>query len=132
AIPPDERFHYGTVQLFAQNGWLPFIHNQLGHYNLGEVAHTPYFLYGYILSIPYHFLNHVNGSIYILRLLNIALGAASLYVAYRLFSKLGLPQAVRNLSIFMMANTLMFVFLSASVSYDNLFIFIVLSGLTLI
>ena len=121
-ISPDETYHYSLIQLFEKNGWLPFIHNQSGFYQLGEVRHLPFFLYNYLLSIPFHFFSGYHHSLILLRIINIGFGIASLYFVSKIAARLGASPLVKNLSLFMFANTLMFVFLAGMLNYDNLFI----------
>lgn len=121
-ISPDESYHYGLIQLFAHNGWLPFIHNQAGYYWLGEVVHSPFILYHYLFSLPYHLFSGSSHALEILRLLNVPLAALSFFLANRLSQELKLSPLAKNLSLFMLANTLMFVFLSGMLNYDNLLI----------
>lgn len=121
-IPPDETYHFSLITLFEKSGWLPFIHDQTGYYSLGEVYHVPFFLYHYLLSLPFHFFSHSSHSVEILRLVNILLATWSLTLIVKLAGKLKVSRFVTNLSIFMLVNTLMFVFLAASVNYDNLLI----------
>jgi len=121
-ISPDENYHFHLIKLFANNGWLPFIHNQYGVYSLGEVVHTPFFLYHYLLSLPFHLFGGSSHAVEILRLFNVALGAISFYLIIKLASGLKVSPLVRNLSLFMLTNTLMYVFLTGSINYDNLLI----------
>lgn len=131
AIPPDERYHFNLIKLFDQSGWLPILHDQSGYYFLSEVVRSPFTLYHYLLSLPAHFFINLPHNLFGLRLFNIGLGVISLYLTARLADRLRLPAAAKNLSLFMLANTLMFLFLSASVSYDNLLIPLALVSLVL-
>ncbi len=131
-LPPDEVYHYNFIQLFTENGWLPFLKGQEGYYHLGEVVKTPFFLYHYLLSIPNHLFIQTGHSVLLLRLTNVLLGVASLYLAYRIAVNAKLSKLAVNLSVFMFANTIMFVFLSASINYDNLFLALSLSCLLLV
>lgn len=126
-VPPDEDYHLGLIRLFTHNGWLPFIHDQAGSYYLGEVQHTPFFIYEYILSLPNHFLGEGQVSVLVLRLLNVMMAAGSLWVMYKIALKLKISAAARNLAVFLLSTTLMFVFLSSSINYDNLLILLSLS-----
>lgn len=131
-VAPDEPYHYNLVHLFARNGWLPFIHNQSGYYSLGEIKHSPFILYEYLLSLPYHLFASSSHRLEILRLISVALGVLAFYLANKLAGRLKLSPAVKNLSLFMLINTLMFTFLASSVNYDNLLIPLSLAGLILI
>ncbi|HVX58687.1 MAG TPA: hypothetical protein VG964_03035 [Candidatus Saccharimonadales bacterium] len=121
-VSPDEKYHLQLIRLFTHNGWLPFIHDQTGNYSLGEVVHTPFFIYQYFLSLPNHFFGTGSLSLYLLRFINILLGLGSLWLTYRLAEKLKLAPAARNIAVFLLANTLMFVFLFSAISYDNLLV----------
>lgn len=126
-IPPDERIHLGYAQLFVNNGWLPAIHDQSGFYWLGEVKQNPFFLYHYLMSLPLHLFAHSSHAVILLRFINIAFAILSLFVIVRISNLLGFSKLVRNLSLFMLCNTLMFVFLSSSINYDNLFTLVALT-----
>lgn len=121
-IPPDENYHIGFIKLFTQSGWSPFLTNQEGYYSLGSVAKEPFFLYHYFLSLPSHFFANSVYAIYILRVINVMMGTISLLIIHKTAIALRVSPLVKNLSLFMMGNTLMYIFLSASVNYDNLFI----------
>jgi len=121
-IPPDEKYHLHLMELLVQNGWSPFIHDQAGYYFLGEVTRTPFILYHYLLSLPMHLFGNFAYDFMILRFVNIGLAFWSFYLVIKIANLIGMSKLVRNLGLFMLANTLMFVFLSASISYDNLFI----------
>lgn len=121
-ISPDEHYHYGYIQAFADNGFSPFFGKQEKYFKLGQIQHNPYFLYHYFMSIPYHLFQGQSDSFRILRLLNLPLGCGSLYVTYLLGRELGIKPLAVNVAIFVTSNTLMFVFLSSSINYDNLMI----------
>ncbi len=129
-VPPDETYHFNLIQLFTKNGWLPFIHNQNGYYSLGEVTRSPFFLYHYFLSLPNHLFIHLN-SLLLLRVTNICLSLVSIFLVYKIAKYLKFSNFVTNLSIFILVNTLMFSFISGSVSYDNLFIALSMAGVLL-
>lgn len=131
-VPPDEAYHYEFIQLFTKSGWSPFLENQIGYNSLGEAVETPFFMYHYLLSIPNHFFGDGDLSILMLRLVNILLGLCSLILIYKIAKLLKMSSYFVNISIFMAANTIMFIFISASVSYDNLFILVSLFSIFLI
>lgn len=131
-LPPDETYHYNFIQLFAQHFPSPFLSNQGSYNSLIESVHNPFFLYHYLLSWPYFFIKSWHDSYIILRLVNVALSAASLFLIYRISYKAKVSPLVRNLTVFMFANTLMFVFMSGVVNYDSLFILLSLTGVNLL
>lgn len=124
-IPPDENWHIGLIRLYTRDGIDPYIQNQEGYYFLGEVIRNTSFLYHYLLSFILRLADTLGlneASIFLLRFINVGIGFLTLLVLWKLIDALRLPKLVRNLIIFMMSNTLMFVFLSASINYDNLLI----------
>ncbi len=121
-IAPDEIYHYDFIELFSSKGWSPFLRDQENYYSLGSVIRTPFYLYHYLLSLPFHFFGGTSHDYIILRMINIAMGCCSLYIIFAISNALSIKPLARNISIFMLSNTLMFVFLSASINYDNLFI----------
>mgnify|MGYP003387780662 CR=1 FL=1 len=125
-LPPDETYHYDFIKLFTDSGWLPFLSSQDGHYVLGEAVKTPFFIYHYLFSLPNHFLGDGDFAIIFLRMLNVILGLGSLYLLYKIAKFVKLSDFAANLVIFLSASTLMFVFISGSISYDNLFILVTL------
>lgn len=127
-IPPDENYHFDFIRLFTENGWSPILNDQEGYYVLGEAVKTPFFFYHYILSIPFHLIGSLEERVTILRILNIGLGVGSLYVTYLIGKVAKVSELARNVALFMLSNTLMFVFLSASINYDGLFIFLTLTS----
>jgi hypothetical protein len=129
-IPPDENYHISFIRLYAERSLDPWLSSQNGFYELGEVVKTPFFLYHYLLSLPFRLFSSWEYAVFILRFVNILLGFLSLNLVVRIGRFLKLSPLVINTSLFMMSNTIMFVFLSASVNYDNLFI--VLSLLTVL
>ncbi|MBI4034519.1 glycosyltransferase family 39 protein [Candidatus Saccharibacteria bacterium] len=131
-LPPDETYHYNFIQLFAGNGWLPGLADQDGYYLLGEAVKTPFFLYHYLLSLPTHLFNLTGYDIYLLRLVNVVFGILTLLVVYKIARLLKLSKFVTNLSLFMLANTLMFVFINSAINYDSLFNLLSLTAIWLL
>jgi hypothetical protein len=130
-LPPDETYHYNFIQLFAQHTPSPFLPDQGNFVRLSESVRNPFFIYHYLLSFPYLLIQGWDHAYLLLRGLNIGLGVGSLYFTYRIANLLKVSALVRNLSIFMLANTLMFVFLAGSINYDNLFILVSLATIFL-
>jgi hypothetical protein len=131
-LPPDEHYHYELISFFSDNNFSPFLNSQSSVPVLKEVIHTPFILYHYLLSIPYVLIRNLPGELIILRLFSVALGIGSLFLVVKIANQVGLSKLVRNISIFMLANTLMFVLVFASVSYDSLFIFLSLLAILLL
>lgn len=131
-LPPDETYHYTYIQLFAQHSPSPFLPDQNGYNVIIEAVRNPFFLYHYLFSFPYLLFKHLPDSYIYLRLINVVLGGGSLWLVYKIASLIRVSALVRNLSIFMLSSTLMFVFLSASINYDNLSILLSLASVYLL
>lgn len=125
-LPPDENYHFAYIRLFASRFPSPFITNQPGYDVVLEGARNPFFLYHYLLSFPYLLVKNWTYGYIFLRIINIGISFGSLFVVKQIADKLKLSKLVRNISLFMLCNTLMFVFISGSITYDNLFILICL------
>lgn len=130
---PDAATHLSKIKLFARDGLDPLIKNQEGFYFVGEMIRRPDTLYHYLMSLVYRvspFLENSNvapgltsentGTVLMLRFTNIFLVLGGLVLFYLLMKRLGLPVIVRNLSLFMMVNTMMFIFVASSINYDNM------------
>ncbi len=131
-LPPDENYHVAFIGLFTEINFSPIVANQTDYLALGEVVRTPFFLYHYLLSPIYAVLGGGEQAVVVLRILNVLIGVSSLYLVYKIAGELKLSKLVRNLSIFMLSGTLMFAFIAASVTYDNLFIFLSLAAILLL
>lgn len=132
-IVPDAGAHLGRIRLFARDGIDPFIQNQKGFHFLGDMVRNPDTLYHYLFSLVYRVSpfedadalgnqlpSDDTATILLFKFLNIALVLGGLVMFYKLMKQLGLPALVRNLSLFMMTNALMFIFLSGGINYDNM------------
>lgn len=116
-VPPDEITHFGLVKIFSKTLSLPG--NSAETYEYGLVTNVPwlyYWLMGRLLPL------NVFGvpELLFLRIFNVVLAFATVIFAWRtllLLTKERLPQFLLLVAI---TNTLMFTFLSAAVSYDNL------------
>jgi hypothetical protein len=127
-LPPDETYHFTYIKLFAEQSPSPILASQGNYFILLEAIKNPFFLYHYLLSFPYLIFNLLPGPYIFLRFINVGLGIASLYMVYIIANQMKISKLARNLSLFMLSNTLMFVFIFSAVSYDTLFIFLSLAG----
>lgn len=120
-ISPDEHYHFGLIQLFANNGHIPppFLTQSSG-FVLGDVEHLTSFLYHYLLSfIPLGGSITLQGYV-ILRLTNLLFPMLTLYFFMKSVLLLTKDKKTTILAAFILITTSMFVFLSSSISYDNL------------
>ncbi len=133
-VGPDEIYHHDFIKYYGANSADPFITSQTYAYYLGELTREPAYLYHYLLSFPYRIADFLGiNTVVFLRFINIFFGLLSLIVLNRLALTLKLGNYIRFASLLFIANIPMFLFLSSSINYDNLIIFLsVLSLLLLI
>jgi hypothetical protein len=116
-IPPDEVTHFGVCKIFSKAFLLPG--NSPDSYQYGLVTNIPwlyYWIMGKLLVLNIFGMS----DIVFLRILNIPIAFATVYYVWRLVRLLSEDRLTEVLVVVAMTNTLMFSFLSASVSYDNL------------
>jgi len=116
-IPPDEVTHFGVSSIFSQVFLLP--DNSTASYQYGLVTNIPW-LYYWIMGKLLHFNFFGVSDLVFLRILNIPFAFVTVYFVRRLATLFTDDIIVRLLVVVAMTNTLMFSFVSASVSYDNL------------
>jgi hypothetical protein len=116
-IVPDETTHFGKCLIFAKSLWLP--DDSPETYHLGLIGHTAnlyYFLMGKLLVVNFTPLS----DLLFLRLINVLMGVATVWLAQRWVRLFNLGKLAELLFLIMLTNTLMFTFLTAGVSRDNL------------
>lgn len=120
SIIPDEPYHLSLSQQFSTTWGIP--PNTPATY---AIKHSPFFYYwinGRVLNI----LNIIIPSpstwkqIVVLRLLSVAYSIGTLIFCYLLSKEIVKNRWWQLMAVFMYSNTLMFVFLSGGVNYDNL------------
>jgi hypothetical protein len=116
-VPPDEVTHFGACTVFSKAFLLP--ENSPGSYQFGLVTNIPW-LYYWIMGKLLHLNFFGMSDLVFLRLLNIPIAFATVYFVRRLVRLLTEDRLTELLVVVAMTNTLMFSFLSATVSYDNL------------
>ena len=117
SVPPDEATHFGICQTFARVLLLP--DNSPGTYQYGLVTNIPW-LYYWIMGKLLHLNFFGISDLVFLRLVNIPMAFATIYFVWRTLRFLTDDRLTQILLIVAMTNTMMFTFLSAFVSYDNL------------
>lgn len=115
-VPPDERYHKTFIELYREKRGIFFSGEQPGFEWLGEASRSTSYLYHFLLSA----ISNVSDSLLVLRLLNVAMVTVALYFVYKIFQELKISKLAAGLGIFMLANTLMLIFLAGSLNYDNL------------
>jgi len=117
SVPPDEATHFGVCTIFSKAFLLP--ENSPESYQYGLVTNIPW-LYYWIMGKLLHLNFFGLSDLVFLRILNIPIAFATVYYVRRLVRLLTEDRLTEVLVVVAMTNTLMFSFLSASVSYDNL------------
>lgn len=118
-LAPDENYHVRVSQYHSES-INPFIKNKAERSLDGNVETIP-FLYHYINGMLLHLNPGIDDTIY-LRLFNPVLGACSLFILYKIAQELTGKKNIAIATVFLYANTLMIIFLSSAVNYDNLII----------
>lgn len=116
-VPPDEHTHFELCKIFSKVFFLP--QNSPETYEYGLVTNIPWLYYW---SMGKLLMLNIFGmpDLLFLRLLNIPFAFATVYFAWRMLRLVTDDGLSQVLLIVAMTNTLMFTFLSAFVSYDNL------------
>lgn len=122
----DEDFHFGLIQLHAQQ-WLPFFTSQPPQADqYGAIVRDPSYLYHFLMSLPYRLLTLITkdqvAQIISLRLINIAMAVISLILTRKLLLRLGASRALTHTSLLLFILVPIVPFLAAHINYDNLFI----------
>jgi len=116
-IPPDEVTHLGVAKIFSKVLLLP--ENSAETFQHGLVTNISWLYYwvmGKLLPLNVFGMS----DLLFLRLFNIPFAFGTVYFSWRLLRLLTDDRLTQLLLVVVMTNTLMFSFLSASVSYDNL------------
>ena len=115
-VPPDEITHLALSRIFTGFS-LP--ENNSDTFQYGLVTNIPWLYYWFMGKLlPLNVLGL--SDLFFLRLVNIVLALGTIYYTCRLARLLTHDNLTHMLLFLAMTNTLMFSFLSASVSYDNL------------
>ena len=117
SIPPDEVAHLGLVLAFS-HAWLPPADSPATH-PFGLVTTVPTLYYVVMGKLVWLNVFGVSPLLFA-RLANVGLGLLTVAVAWRAVRLVSGDPRVRVLFLVMVTNLPMFVFLSGSVSYDNL------------
>lgn len=116
-VPPDEVTHFGACKMFSKVFLLP--ENSPDSYQYGLVTNIPWLYYWIMGKLLVLNIFGMSDLVY-LRILNIPIAFATVYYVRRLVQLLTEDRLTEILVVVAMTNTLMFTFLSASISYDNL------------
>lgn len=123
-LPFDEYYHYGIITIYSHQ-WSPFIHSQpLDAGLFGDITRMPSYVYHYLMSFPYRFLDiFINGErslIVSLRLMNVAMMVGGMVLFRKLLVREGITTRVVHLAIIAFAFTPIITLLAAHINYDNM------------
>lgn len=125
-VPSDEEFHYLLTKYHAERPITagPIINDQNDNFILGDIQRLPSYLYHYITSFYLRgvmaFTSSQETQVFMLRLVNVALGVMALLMLVSVFKRINKSQLTINLTIAWLTFTGMFVWVFAGLSYDNL------------
>lgn len=127
----DENYHIGLIQLHATQ-WLPFFTEHIPGAELyGAIARDPSYLYHFVFSLPYRMLNNLGLSleaiVIVLRVCNIAIFVAGLYVYRKVLDELGIARRMMHVVLLFFVLTPIMPLLAAQINYDN--VIFLLTGL---
>lgn len=122
----DENFHFGLIKIYSHY-WLPFFSRQpKGSDPYGELIHLPSYLYEYLMSFPFRFIElFIHKQIIqviILRFLNIAMMAYALVLFKKILLRVGSSNSMSNLLLLFFILIPIVPQLAAQVNYDNMMI----------
>lgn len=120
----DEYYHLGTIQAYAKV-WLPWsVQQPSGPAAVGAIPADGSYLYHYLMSFPYRILTSITSSeitqIIVLRLIDVAIVLAGLYVFRRLLLWLGMPRSAAHGLLWIITFIPVTPFLAGQLTYDAL------------
>jgi uncharacterized membrane protein len=128
SIPSDEDYHYESIKYYADQPIAtgPFTNNQSPDTikAVNNIDRNPKYLYHYLLSFPQRVFDSVgmgeDMQILFFRLLSVVFALLSLLVLKKIFDELTQDRLAKNIAMTALVLTGMFVWLAASINYDNL------------
>lgn len=125
----DERHHFRAIEVYSRQ-FSPFIETQPSDtHDLGDLTRNGSYLYHYLMSFPYRFIELFTESIFVkvvfLRFINIAIFATVLIFLRKLIRELRFSNLIANISVFTFASFPVTSFLAATINYDSLFMLLV-------
>jgi len=122
-ISSDSYYHLRVAQTYSKTLGIP--ENTPETYQWRDITRVPYlphWINGRIINLNDSFLKL--DEVFVLRFFNIFCALGTLVFVYLTSKKLIKNKWGQILPVFLLSNTLMFVFLSSSINYDNLTIFL--------
>ena len=116
-VSPDSYYHLRVSQAYSTTLGIP--QNTPQTYKWRDITRIPY-LYFWINGRILNINNGVIDEVVLLRIINVIYSLGTVYVMYLLSKEIFKDKWKRVLPVFFLTHTLMFVFLSSSINYDNL------------
>ncbi len=116
-LSPDSYYHLKVSEAYSTTIGRPL--NTPDTYQWRDITRISY-LYFWINGRVLNINNGVINEVIFLRVLNVIYSIGTVFVTYQLSKEIFKNRWKRLLPIFFLTNTLMFVFLSSSINYDNL------------
>ena len=116
-VSPDSYYHLRVSQAYSTTLGIP--QNTPQTYQWRDITRIPY-LYFWINGRILNINNGVIDEVVLLRIINVIYSLGTVYVMYLLSKEIFKDKWKRVLPVFFLTHTLMFVFLSSSINYDNL------------
>lgn len=120
----DERFHLGAIDYFAHQ-LSPIALSQDPRYDTyGNMAFGSASLYHYLMGLPYRLIlnltDNIAEQVVLMRAVNVLLAASGLILFAKLLRSMGISKAITNLTILFFSIIPVFIYVAATVSYDNM------------
>lgn len=116
-ISPDSFYHLDISKVYSTTLGIPENTPDTYKYrDITRIAYLYFWINGRVLDINNGFINEV----LLLRIVNIIYSLGTVFTTYLLSKEILKGKWKRLLPIFLLTSTLMFVFLSSSINYDNL------------
>jgi len=118
-VSPDSWYHLRVSQEFSKSFGMPT--NSVDTYQWRDIEHLPYLYFwvnGRILNLNDVTFNF--NQVILLRVFNALYSFGTLVGVYLLSKEFFKSKWLRILPVFLLSNTLMFLFLSSAINYDNL------------
>jgi len=116
-VSPDSFYHLEVSKAYSTTLGIPDNTPDTYKYrDITRIAYLYFWVNGRILNINNGFINEI----IVLRIVNVLYSLGTVYVMYLLSKEIIKKRFERLLPLFFLTSTLMFVFLSSSINYDNL------------
>jgi len=120
----DEDFHFGLIKMYSHY-WLPFLSTQPPNTSqFGAVTRDPSYLYHYLMSFPYRFIELFTHDqtiqVILLRFINIGLFGLGIVLGYKVMRRAGATRVLANTGLALFVLIPIVPLLAAQINYDNM------------